>query len=151
MPKLSIRDLDLAGKRVFVRVDFNVPITDGRIGDDTRMQASLPTIAYALDHGATVVLASHLGRPKGAVNPQLSLRPIAATSTVADVLEAHGDRADRILRRYGLYCLGCQHSTADSLEMAARQHGLEPKRCDLLIKELNQAFHGETVDKRSAS
>src|SRR5437870_3343558 len=77
MPKLSIRDLDLAGKRVFVRVDFNVPITDGRIGDDTRMQASLPTIAYALDHGATVVLASHLGRPKGAVNPQLSLRPIA--------------------------------------------------------------------------
>jgi CMP-N-acetylneuraminate monooxygenase len=73
-------------------------------------------------------------------------RPIAATSTVADVLEAHGDRADRILRRYGLYCLGCQHSTADSLEMAVRQHGLEPKRCDLLIKELNQAFHGEAVD-----
>jgi CMP-N-acetylneuraminate monooxygenase len=72
--------------------------------------------------------------------------PIAATSTVADVLEAHGDRADRILRRYGLYCLGCQHSTAESLEMAARQHGLEPKRCDLLIKELNQAFHGEAVD-----
>jgi len=72
--------------------------------------------------------------------------PIAPTSTVADVLEAHGDRADRILRRYGLYCLGCQHSTAESLEMAARQHGLEPKRCDLLIKELNQAFHGEAVD-----
>jgi len=72
--------------------------------------------------------------------------PIAATSTVADVLEAHGDRADRILRRYGLYCLGCQHSTAESLEMAARQHGLEPKRCDLLIKELNQTFHGEAVD-----
>jgi CMP-N-acetylneuraminate monooxygenase len=73
-------------------------------------------------------------------------RPIAPTSTVADVLETHGDRADRILRRYGLYCLGCQHSTADSLEMAARQHGLDPKRCDLLIKELNQAFHGEAVD-----
>lgn len=72
--------------------------------------------------------------------------PIATTSTVAEVLEAHGDRADRILRRYGLYCLGCQHSTAESLEMAARQHGLEPKRCDLLIKELNQAFHGEAVD-----
>ncbi len=71
---------------------------------------------------------------------------IASTSTVADVLEAHGDSADRILRRYGLYCLGCQHSTADSLEMAARQHGLEPKRCDLLVKELNQAFHGEAVD-----
>ena len=72
--------------------------------------------------------------------------PIATTSTVAEVLEAHGDRADRILRRYGLYCLGCQHSTAESLEMAAQQHGLEPKRCDLLIKELNQAFHGEAVD-----
>jgi CMP-N-acetylneuraminate monooxygenase len=72
--------------------------------------------------------------------------PIAPTSTVAEVLEAHGDRADRILRRYGLYCLGCHHSTAESLEMAARQHGLEPRRCDLLIKELNQAFHGEAVD-----
>jgi len=72
--------------------------------------------------------------------------PISTTSTVADVLEAHGDRADRILRRYGLYCLGCHHSTAESLEMAARQHGLEPKRCDLLIKELNQTFHGEAVD-----
>jgi len=67
-------------------------------------------------------------------------------STVAAVLEAHGDRADRILRRYGLYCLGCQHSTAESLEMAAAQHGLEPKRRDVLIKELNQAFHGEAVD-----
>jgi len=67
-------------------------------------------------------------------------------STVAEVLEAHGDRADRILRRYGLYCLGCQHSTAESLQMAATQHGLEPKRRDLLIRELNQAFHGEAVD-----
>jgi len=72
--------------------------------------------------------------------------PISPSSTVADVLEAHGDRADRILRRYGLYCLGCHHSTAESLEMAARQHGLEPKRCDLLIKELNQTFHGQAVD-----
>ncbi len=72
--------------------------------------------------------------------------PIALSSTVADVLETYGDRADRVLRRYGLYCLGCQHSTAESLEMAARQHGLEARRCDLLIKELNQAFHGETVD-----
>ena len=78
MPKLSIRDLDLKGKRVFLRVDFNVPIDDGRIGDDTRIQASLPTIAYALEHGATVVVASHLGRPKGAADPHLSLGPIAA-------------------------------------------------------------------------
>ncbi len=71
---------------------------------------------------------------------------IDATSTIAELLETHGDRADRILRRYGLYCLGCQHSTAESLEMAARQHGIERKRCDLLIKELRQAFHGEAVD-----
>jgi phosphoglycerate kinase len=77
MPKLSIRDLELAGARAFIRVDFNVPIKDERIGDDTRIRASLPTIRYALDHGATVVLASHLGRPKGKRNPQMSLRPVA--------------------------------------------------------------------------
>ncbi len=76
MAKLSIRDLDLKDKRVFVRVDFNVPIKDGRIGDDTRIQASVPTIKYALEQGATVVLASHLGRPKGAVNPAFSLEPL---------------------------------------------------------------------------
>jgi phosphoglycerate kinase len=77
MAKLSIRDLDLEGKRVFVRVDFNVPIKEGVIGDDTRIRSSLPTIDYALGHGATVVLASHLGRPKGEASPQMSLRPIA--------------------------------------------------------------------------
>ena len=77
MAKLSIKDLDLKGKRVFIRVDFNVPLKDGRIGDDTRLRGSLPTINYALDAGATVVLASHLGRPKGKPNPQFSLRPVA--------------------------------------------------------------------------
>ena len=73
----SIKDLDLAGKRVFIRVDFNVPIKNGAITDDTRIRASLPTIKYALDHGATVILASHLGRPKGKPNPEFSLKPVA--------------------------------------------------------------------------
>src|SRR5262245_33323279 len=77
MGKLSIRDLDLRGKRVFIRVDFNVPLKKGVIEDDTRIRASLPTIQYAIDKGATVVLASHLGRPKGRVVPEFSLRPVA--------------------------------------------------------------------------
>ena len=76
--KLSVRDLDLRGKRAFVRVDFNVPIKNGVIGDDTRIRASLPTIKYVLDQGATAILASHLGRPKGKPVPELSLRPVAA-------------------------------------------------------------------------
>ncbi len=79
MAKRTIRDLDVAGKRVFIRVDFNVPLKNGITGDDTRIRESLPTITYALEHGARVViLASHLGRPKGKPNPEMSLRPVAA-------------------------------------------------------------------------
>ncbi len=78
MPKLSIKDIELANKRVFIRVDFNVPLTeDGKtITDDTRIAATLPTIVYALRHKAKVILASHLGRPKGKANPKYSMRPV---------------------------------------------------------------------------
>jgi len=77
LPKLTIEHLPLAGRRVFVRADLNAPLEDGAVADDTRLRAVLPTLRFALDHGAAVVLASHLGRPKGGPDPKLSLRPIA--------------------------------------------------------------------------
>jgi phosphoglycerate kinase len=79
MSKLSIQDLDLNGKRLFIRVDFNVPLAPGgqEITSDKRIKSSIPTIEYALEKGAGLILASHLGRPKGKVNPEMSLRPVA--------------------------------------------------------------------------
>jgi phosphoglycerate kinase len=107
VPARSVTDLDLAGKRVFIRVDFNVPIKNGAIGDDTRIRASLPTIRHALEKGATVILASHLGRPKGKPNPEFSLKPVAGR--LADLLgrpvefaeDSVGDAAKRAIEKAG--------------------------------------------------
>lgn len=84
--KQTVRDVDVRGKRVFLRSDLNVPIDDGRIIDDTRIRASLPTLVYLLEQGATVILASHLGRPHGKVNDAYRLKPVA-------------DRLSQLLRR----------------------------------------------------
>ena len=83
MNKKTVRDIDLKGKRVFMRVDFNVPMADGKVTDDKRIKAALPTIKYVLEQGASVLLASHLGRPKGGPDPEFSLKP------AADVLAGH--------------------------------------------------------------
>jgi phosphoglycerate kinase len=122
MPKLSIKDLDLKGKTVFIRVDFNVPLTaDGKeITSDKRIRASLPTIQYALEHSAGVVLASHLGRPKGKRNPSMSLAPIAT-------------RLSELLGRPVTIAPDC---------VGADTVALKPKPGEVLLLE-NLRFHGE--------
>jgi phosphoglycerate kinase len=114
MNKLSIRDLDLAGKRVFVRVDFNVPLEGSRVTDDTRIRETLPTLKLARERGARVVLASHLGRPKGKPNPKYSLRPAAARLSellgapvefASDCIGADAEAKSRSLPNGGLLLL----------------------------------------------
>ena len=77
MAKQRLADVDVSGKRVFLRVDFNVPLAEGRVSEDTRIQAALPTVRHCLERGAAVLLASHLGRPKGKADPRYSLAPVA--------------------------------------------------------------------------
>lgn len=107
MNKQSIRDIDVKGKRVFCRVDFNVPLKDGVIQDETRIQAALPTIKHLIDGGAKVVLASHLGRPKGEKNLEFSLAPVATRlaellgKEVPLVEEAYGPVAEEAVSKLG--------------------------------------------------
>ncbi|MFA5908759.1 MAG: phosphoglycerate kinase [Vicinamibacterales bacterium] len=125
MTKYSIKDFAVAGKRVFIRVDFNVPIKNGTITDDTRITASLPTIQQALDHGATVILASHLGRPKGKPSPEFSLKPVAA-------------RLEKLLNRPVTFVKDC---IGDAPRLAvAKAQG--PKGSKLVLLE-NLRFHPE--------
>ncbi|MFF2500423.1 phosphoglycerate kinase [Peribacillus sp. NPDC058075] len=103
MNKKSIRDIELKGKRVFCRVDFNVPMQDGKISDDTRIKAALPTISYLIEQGAKVILASHLGRPKGQVVEELRLAPVAerlselSGKDVQKAEEAYGETVQSII------------------------------------------------------
>ena len=124
MATLSIRDLDLHGARVFIRADFNVPLKNGVIGDDTRIRSTLPTIRYALEHGADVVLASHLGRPKGKPSPEFSLRPVAA-------------RLEELLGRPVVFAPDC---VGDEARHAVEQAHVSGGRVVLLE---NLRFHAE--------
>jgi phosphoglycerate kinase len=109
--KRSVKDLALKGRKVLIRVDFNVPIKNGVIGDDTRIRASLPTIEYALQQGAaTVILCSHLGRPKGKPNPEFTLKPVAA-------------RVSELLKRPVVFADDCVGEPAQKAIADAGSHG----------------------------
>ena len=110
MNKLSIRDLDLSGNRVFIRVDYNVPLEAGKVTDDTRVRETLPTLRLAISKGARLVLASHLGRPKGKPDPKYSLRPVAAR--LSELLGA--------TVQFTADCIGGEAEAADCLSAGSR-------------------------------
>ena len=122
MDAKTVRDVDVGGKRVFLRADLNVPLDDGRITDDTRIRASLPTIVSLLERGASVILASHLGRPKGKVNDALRLKPVA-------------DRLSQLLGRP-------VRMTGDALGPGVQVAADKLRPGDLLVLE-NLRFHAE--------
>ncbi|MFN2148974.1 MAG: phosphoglycerate kinase [Anaerolineales bacterium] len=118
--KKTVRDVDVRGKRVLVRVDFNVPLKDGKVSDDTRIQAALPTLRYLMDHGAHLILCSHLGRPKGEYDASLSLKPAA-------------DRLAELLDQPVAFA-------ADCIGEQAREAAAKLKDGDVLVLE-NTRFH----------
>jgi phosphoglycerate kinase len=120
--KKTITDVDVKGKRVLVRVDFNVPLKDGKVGDDTRIRAALPTLNYLLDHGAAAILCSHLGRPKGKPDPKYSLQPVAI-------------HLEEIMRRPVAFAEDCIGPVAEAAAGAL-------KAGEILILE-NTRFHPE--------
>lgn len=132
--KKMVTDLDVKGKKVLVRVDFNVPIESGKVGDDTRIQAALPTIEHLLDNGAAVILCSHLGRPKGEFDPELSLKPVAE----------HLDTLVDVPVKFAEDCIGeVAQKAADDLEPGqilvlenTRFHAGEKKNDPEMAKEL---------------
>jgi phosphoglycerate kinase len=150
MAKLSIKDLDLNGKRVFIRVDFNVPLANGGQGitSDKRIRASIPTIKYALEHGAGVMLASHLGRPKGKPNPEMSMKPVAAKleqllgKPVKLALDCVGPAVEAMLPKAGEVLL------LENLRYHAEEEANDPgfserlaKLCDVYVNDAFGSAH----------
>jgi phosphoglycerate kinase len=122
--KKLITDVDVKGKRVLVRVDFNVPIKDGKVTDDTRITAALPTIKYLLDHGAAVILCSHLGRPKDGPDPKYTMKPTA-------------EHLSKLLGKPVAFCEECVGPKAE-----AEAQALKPG--DVLVLENTRFYPGET-------
>jgi phosphoglycerate kinase len=145
MEKLSIKDLDLKGKRVFVRVDFNVPIKDEKIEDDSRIRATLPTIQYAIERGARVILASHLGRPKGERVEKYSLRPIQDYLARVDFIRSVEMPEDCIGDEADAYVNSMKDGEVVLLENL-RFHKEEEKNDDGFAKELASLCDGLYVN-----